>query len=354
MQGKTFPFSFGKYDAPTKLCGIYRIVNTKTGKSYVGQTKGPKGFSGRWTDHRTNLKNNKHHSIHLQRSYNRHGPELFFFEILEVCDRAKDLRQAEDFWMKEFDSIRNGYNIVGYTEDDLKIQVCYYRPQIEFELIDPTGKRIRGPDLKRFSTDNNLSFTYLKKVLEGELHQHKGYLSPNYKFLARNKYAIISPRGDTYSFSDIKKFAKDHSLNWRLLHRALVGSIPHHKGWHRENPTEEHSKIINSYIKLRQPFKIMKDGILIEGDSISNFCKKNKLVAAVMRQLIDGVRFNYLGYKKYIPDGEHTHQLVSPNGEIFYFSIIAEFCREKGLSVSSVYEVIKGNREDYRGWKLLT
>lgn len=65
-------------------CGIYRIVNLKNGKSYIGSSA---FIEKRWVNHRTTLNRNKHHCQHLQRSWLKHGHEAFAFEILEVTDK---------------------------------------------------------------------------------------------------------------------------------------------------------------------------------------------------------------------------------------------------------------------------
>lgn len=61
--------------------GIYQIRNLKNGKIYVGSAS--LAFYDRWEVHKSQLKNNKHHSKHLQRSWNKNEEINFVFEILE-------------------------------------------------------------------------------------------------------------------------------------------------------------------------------------------------------------------------------------------------------------------------------
>jgi len=56
---------------------IYKIINTKTGKFYVGRTN---NLEKRISRHFKELEKGKHHSIHLQRSYNKHGRAAFIVE----------------------------------------------------------------------------------------------------------------------------------------------------------------------------------------------------------------------------------------------------------------------------------
>jgi len=59
-----------------KMTGIYRIVNIVTGKVYVGSAI---NINKRWSIHKLRLKENKHHSIKLQNSVNKHGIDNFLF-----------------------------------------------------------------------------------------------------------------------------------------------------------------------------------------------------------------------------------------------------------------------------------
>lgn len=52
------------------VCGVYKILNTKTGKFYIGSSK---DINKRFKDHIRKLKNCVHHSAKLQNSCNKHG-----------------------------------------------------------------------------------------------------------------------------------------------------------------------------------------------------------------------------------------------------------------------------------------
>lgn len=67
------------------MIGIYRIKNLVNGKCYYGSSK---QIKKRWKTHLNDLKNGKHHNIHLQRSWNKHGEVNFLFEVVEKCDET--------------------------------------------------------------------------------------------------------------------------------------------------------------------------------------------------------------------------------------------------------------------------
>lgn len=89
-------------------CGIYKITNTINNKAYIGSSK---SIKRRWQNHKVSLKNNKHHSQYLQRSYNKYKKENFIFKILLFCSE-KDLLFFETRALKFFNSLDNvyGYN----------------------------------------------------------------------------------------------------------------------------------------------------------------------------------------------------------------------------------------------------
>lgn len=88
------------------IVGIYRIVNTVTGKCYVGQSI---DIERRWRMHRRQLKAGTNKSLKLQRSFNVHGDEAFAYEVCCVC-APEELDEKEEEFIQEFDSVRNGYN----------------------------------------------------------------------------------------------------------------------------------------------------------------------------------------------------------------------------------------------------
>lgn len=92
------------------VSGIYMIRNTVSGRIYVGSSY---RIRQRWGAHRHELRTGKHHSLSLQRSWNKHGERVFTFSILEVVNRAQDLFIREQFWIDLLDasSSTRGFNV---------------------------------------------------------------------------------------------------------------------------------------------------------------------------------------------------------------------------------------------------
>ena len=72
--------------------GVYKITNTKTNKVYIG---GSVHIGRRWSRHKSDLRHNKHHSTHLQESWNKYGEDSFTFEVIEEVQDKDDLRIRE-------------------------------------------------------------------------------------------------------------------------------------------------------------------------------------------------------------------------------------------------------------------
>lgn len=87
---------------------IYQIINKINQKRYIGQTI---DINARKYHHFSDLKNGQHHSIKLQRAYNKYGEDNFDFiwNIYEVKNE-QELLILEQKTIEKYDSYLNGYN----------------------------------------------------------------------------------------------------------------------------------------------------------------------------------------------------------------------------------------------------
>lgn len=90
-----------------KISGVYFIRNKVNQKVYVGSSI---DIYRRWTRHKDDLLKNKHHSIKLQNSYNKHGINQFEFLLAESAFNIKELQKTEQKWIEMFNSYVDGYN----------------------------------------------------------------------------------------------------------------------------------------------------------------------------------------------------------------------------------------------------
>ncbi|PKG24682.1 NUMOD3 domain-containing DNA-binding protein [Niallia nealsonii] len=89
-------------------CGIYMITNKINGNFYVGSSN---DFKVRWKTHRNKLNAGTHHSIHLQRAWNKYGEESFEFAgIIELPNDKDILHEKEQTFLDQHYGKQYCYN----------------------------------------------------------------------------------------------------------------------------------------------------------------------------------------------------------------------------------------------------
>lgn len=117
---------------------IYKIRNLVNNKIYIGSSK---DFEKRKIKHLNELKFQRHHSVHLQASWNKHGAQNFEFIILEYCqvDKLVEREQVYLDWFKP------QYNICKIAQSVLGVK----RTQSTKDKISKGNKgKIRSQETK--------------------------------------------------------------------------------------------------------------------------------------------------------------------------------------------------------------
>lgn len=82
-----------------KISGVYQIQSKiKLERIYIGSTV---NINTRWKDHLKTLRRNQHHSLKLQRHYNKYGESDLQFSILLGCER-EDLIKTEQYFIDSY------------------------------------------------------------------------------------------------------------------------------------------------------------------------------------------------------------------------------------------------------------
>lgn len=84
--------------------GVYKITNLVNNKIYIGSSK---SLRGRKATHFSSLLKNKHHSIYLQRAFNKYGINNFNFDIIIFCSIDNLLFYEQ----RLIDGLKPSYNI---------------------------------------------------------------------------------------------------------------------------------------------------------------------------------------------------------------------------------------------------
>jgi group I intron endonuclease len=116
--------------------GVYIIENKINGKSYIGSTK--QSFKRRLGNHMLDLKKGLHHSIKLQRAYNKYGIDSFSIRILELCDKD-NAREVEQEW---FDRMSPEYNMT-LVVNETKGMLGRFHTEETKDLMSKASKGIK-------------------------------------------------------------------------------------------------------------------------------------------------------------------------------------------------------------------
>ena len=100
-----------------KKTGIYKIVNIKNNKIYIGSAV---NIYNRFSSHKNLLNNNKHFNSHLQNSWNMYKKECFVFSVVEEC-KKEFLVEREEYYIQLYTSNNRekGYNIRSKCDTNL-------------------------------------------------------------------------------------------------------------------------------------------------------------------------------------------------------------------------------------------
>ncbi len=268
--------------------GIYKITNRVTGRFYIGKSEGKKGFRKRWLSHRQELRRNVHGCSYLQNSYNKYGESCFTFEILEITEYGTPLTELESEYIFKLKSMnfQNGYNLrndkftLEYPEEHRE----KHHTAKEFEILDPDGNLIKAKNIAKFCEERGLVASSLCQVLKGNVKSCGGYKSPNPEFhQVKREYRLLSPKKELVIFNSIKEFAKEIGVGETSISSVLRGINSHAKGYHLENPSPEHQKVIDKVLNEKLLFN--KDlGIIVRFLSIGKFSKKYNIPQYVVYQ----------------------------------------------------------------------
>jgi hypothetical protein len=151
-----------------KEIGIYKITNIKNNKVYIGSSE---NLYKRQIDHFGLLRRNKHHSIHLQRAWNRtlNPEESFKFEILENC-KKEELLEKENYYLNYYCKSKDYINNI--NKDFLKLSY-----NILPLAIDGFSGKHRKETINKMIMNHPLRKNILCFNLNGILY--KEYISSN-------------------------------------------------------------------------------------------------------------------------------------------------------------------------------
>lgn len=196
-------------------CGVYEIVNKVNGKRYVGSAV---NLASRWRVHRHHLRQNKHHSIALQRAWNKYGEDSFDCLLIEKCNK-EDLLATEQFHLDcgyDYNSSPTATSSLGIRRSEETKKKC--SDAIKKKWQDPEYRRRVLEGRSRWSPDEE----WVKTRARGE---GSGMFNPEKVTFCHKDHGCIT--------ETIWWFGKTFGLNKAHLRAIANGSKirKQHKGW---------------------------------------------------------------------------------------------------------------------------
>ena len=213
-----------KIKSEFKKSGVYCIINVKNGHKYIGSST---NIWQRLSCHRSQLKRGNHHSIYLQRAWNKYGEQMFECYVVEFVD-IDLLQEKEKFYINTINPI---YNMTLATDrfimnDISKKKLSEVRKaKIKSGEIEITHNKIihqydlngiyinSYKSIRSAARDNNISTSTIGRFLNGSYkkggnflwsHEKKESLKP-YK---KNKRLLPGKRVKVYNTTEYYEFNK--------------------------------------------------------------------------------------------------------------------------------------------------
>jgi group I intron endonuclease len=248
--------------------GIYRIIHIASGKPYIGSAM---NLRKRRNGHFQDLRHGTHHSITLQRAWNKYGPDAFAFEILELVLVPELLTSREQYYFSKFRPFGSrGFNIARVAGSTLGMPAPnrdrkMTPEQLERHRLARIGKKASEETKRRMGDarrGRKHSLEARRKIGLGSLGKKKsaeaiekrrqsmqGYRhsqetrakisasSAGRLYPSRRKtLLVIAPDGCEYIVTGIVEFCKEHHLDTSSLMRVVRGEYSQHKGWTAHYP----------------------------------------------------------------------------------------------------------------------
>lgn len=275
---------------------IYKATNKENGKSYVG-------FDSNWPKRQRDHKRAATEYVFHQ-AIRKYGWDAFEWEILyESGDHEYTLNEMEEYFIRFYKShmSENGYNMTYGGEGTLG-----WNPSEE------TRSKISESNKGRACWNKGGKAPWTS---EYNTRTKKGVSKPN----KRNTYRLYDPGGNEYITDDIKTFATTHGLHWGDLTRVSRGtSLDHHKLWF--------CQVLNKKTGEWTPTR--PDKVVDRRKVGSHLGKHNREYYVI--ESPDGKKHNVYGLKPWCMNN---------------------FKKSPGSAQKYLFEVAKGKRESYKGWK---
>lgn len=223
--------------------GVYQILCVPTGKIYIGSAV---DLWDRWRVHRNDLTGRygrSHHSIYLQRAWDKYGADAFEFSILEFCERSC-LIEREQYYL---DLMQACDPTVGFNTLPLAASMLGRKASAETrrkQSVAHTGRKHppMTDEQKRAISERNKGHTrWLGRKHTPEAIEHQRAAKKGTKWSEAATLAHIEATSKWFVFTDpdgheivaknMQEFCRQHGLSSSGFYRVLSGRYETYRGW---------------------------------------------------------------------------------------------------------------------------
>ena len=228
---------------------IYRITNMANGKYYIGSAD---SFARREWQHKYELKKGAHKNPRLQAAWNKHGPDMFVFEVIEEIPEGGNQLQIEDTYLMKCVGQPDCYNINPGAEaprlgvvltDTAKLNISagrkgkhagekHYRygQTVAPEIREKIGAAQRGKPKAPGRKVSEEGRAKIRASIEaGRSHKHWTGRKHTEEAKAKMQKAVFC-KTDGIMFPSLTAVLEHYGIKMPTLRRALLSGEPIKKG----------------------------------------------------------------------------------------------------------------------------
>lgn len=243
-----------KFNGHSKSAGIYKITNRQNGRVYYGSAL---NLGVRFWHHKNGLLKQKHANQFLQHDYNKCGPDVFVFEVIEVIqDKALLLEIEQSYLNKFFDGKKMCYNIQPIAGRNTLKHTDETKKKIGEKSIvawaNASDEQKKELSAKRSVISKARMNDPVFKAKWLEAHKANGHkisaiqkakaATPEGRKLLLDRLAVaqqkkvktvtlISPDGEVVTITNLYKWCRDNGYNYEGMRWITRGKNHSHKGW---------------------------------------------------------------------------------------------------------------------------
>ncbi len=342
---------------------IYLIRHRESGKCYVGQTIwtfNVRYKAGNWVGTTK--------SQHLRAAGKKHGREAFDVSILWEGQCSRDeLDQLEDRFMRDHNALHPyGYNLKEAGRTGRHHRMCR-----EYELVDKAGTIYQVVNMHQFCKRHELSYSAMLNMVSGLCASSQGYAlssTPPEQIVDPTETweleHVATGQRRTVMRRDITAAARELGVKKHMLTDMTRGGCKVSNGW-KLATTKLDAKRVAIEQRLYQGVELLHDtGERVTVTNVYAFAAERGLSRGQLYDVVSGRGICSQGWRLAStsdPRAENIRRrgmevdlIHATTGEQVHIKNVSEWCRQRGLSRSTIQAMLDRRSSHYKGWTLVT